>query len=411
VPANPLEALIRAEIVRAGPLTFARFMELALYHPTLGYYAGGGTGRESIGWDGDYVTSGDVHPLWGWCLARQLHEMWELLGRPSRFQVVEVGGGRGLLARDVLAYARAHAPDWLAALHYTLVERAPETAPLRRERAATLERSLAASGLAPEVLTWATGIEAFAPASVVGCVVGNEVADALPVHIVEVRAGTLAEVYVDAVGDQLVESVGPSSCAAVAGYLDHFGIPWRDFPNGWRAEVCLAADDWMRGLGLVIERGFVLNLDYGDRARRLYTRDRRRGTLAVYSRHRLGERPLAAPGQQDLTAHVNFSALIEAGRAVGLRLAGLTTQREFLLRAGIRQEVERRAAEQFPLADVARATDAGQRDYLRRAALRAAMRTLTSAVGLGSFGVLVLQRGVPGAGRHLSGLAGTLPDV
>jgi SAM-dependent MidA family methyltransferase len=402
--------LIHEEIARAGPLTFARFMELALYHPTLGYYAGGATGREPIGWDGDYVTSGDVHPLWGWCIARQLHEMWELLDRPPRFQVVEVGGGRGLLARDVLAYAREHAPDWLAAVRYTLVERAPASAPLRRERATALAQALAEQGIAPDAVAWATGTEAFAPASVTGCVMGNEVADALPVHVVETRQGALAEIYVDAAGDRLVERPGPPSSDAVAGYLDRYGIPWRSYPDGWRAEVCLAADGWMRELGCVLARGFVLSLDYGDLARRLYTRDRRRGTLAVYARHRLGERPLAAPGQQDLTAHVNFSALIAAGRAAGLRLAGFTTQREFLLRAGIRAEVERRASEQFPLADVARATDQGQRDYLRRAALRAAMRTLISAAGLGGFHVLVLQRGVPGAGRRLRGLAGPLAE-
>jgi SAM-dependent MidA family methyltransferase len=407
--ADPLAALIRAEIARAGPLTFARFMELALYHPTLGYYAGGGTGHEPIGWEGDYVTSGDVHPLWGWCLARQLHEMWELLGAPPCFQVVEVGGARGLLARDVLAYAREHAPDWRAALRYTLVERAPATAPLQRERAAALARALAASGLEPDAVTWSAGIEALAPASVVGCIVANEVADALPVHLVEARGGALAEIYVGAVGDHLVERAGPPSSDAVAGDLDRFSIPWRAFPAGWRAEVCLAADGWMRGLGRALARGFVLALDYGDLARHLYTRDRRHGTLAVYTRHRLGERPLAAPGRQDLTAHVNFSALIAAGRAAGLRLAGLTTQRAFLLRAGIVDEAERRAAEQFPLADPARATDAGQRDYLRRAALRAAVRTLTSAEGLGGFRVLALQRGVPGAGRRLSGLA-SAPD-
>jgi SAM-dependent MidA family methyltransferase len=409
--ADPLRALIRAEIARVGPLTFARFMELALYHPTLGYYAGGGTEREPIGWEGDYVTSGDVHPLWGWCLARQLHEMWELLGSPPRFQVVEVGGARGLLARDVLAYARERAPDWLAALRYTLLERAPPTAPLQQERATALERTLVASGLQPDVVAWAAGIEALAPASVVGCVVANEVADALPIHLVEVRGGALAEIYVDAAGDHLVERAGAPSSDAVAGYLDHYGIAWRAFPDGWRAEVCLAADGWMRGLGGVLARGCVLTLDYGDRARRLYTRDRRHGTLAVYTRHRLGERPLAAPGRQDLTAHVNFSALIAAGRAVGLRLAGLTTQRAFLLGAGIWHEAEQRAAQQFPLADTARATDAGQRDYLRRAALRAAVRTLTSAEGLGGFRVLALQRGVPGAGRRLSGLAGAPDDA
>ena len=117
-------AAIRAEIARDGPITFARFMELALYHPTLGYYAGGGVGREPLGWSGDYFTSSDVSPLWGWALARQLREMWALLGSPRRFDVIEAGAGRGLLAREVWRFARFSMPEWGEALHYTLVESA-----------------------------------------------------------------------------------------------------------------------------------------------------------------------------------------------------------------------------------------------------------------------------------------------
>ena len=399
-----LETLIREEIARAGPMPFARFMALALYHPTLGYYSGGGEGREPVGWSGDYFTSGDVHPLWGWCVARQLHEMWELLGRPDPFHIVEPGAGRGLLAREVWAYALERAPNWASALRYTLVERMSPESPLRARREATLGQALGALGAPDGATRCASSLAGAASAGAAGCVVANELVDALPVHIVEARAGALREVYVDAAPGRLVERLGPLSRLELAGYLDHERVPWRRYPDGWRAEICLEAADWMRGVAGALARGFALTIDYGDTARRLYTRDRRRGTLAVYARHQLGERPLANPGHQDLTAHVNFSALREVGRAAGLRTAGLTTQRAFLERLGIRQEAESRAARLYPAADTARATDRGQADHLRRAALRGAVATLLAPEGLGGFRVLVQHRGVPGAGRRLTGL-------
>jgi SAM-dependent MidA family methyltransferase len=159
----------------------------------------------------------------------------------------------------------------------------------------------------------------------------------------------------------------------------------------------------MRKVGQHVHRGAVIIIDYGDRARALYTRDRRRGTLAAYAQHRLVEQPLAHPGQQDLTGHVNFSALIEAGRAAGLRLAGLTTQRDILLRLGIQRDAEERAVARYPYADSERHTDRGQRDHLRRAALRNAIATLLRPEGLGGFRVLVLHRGIPHA-RDLTAL-------
>lgn len=401
---NPLETHIRDTVAREGPLPFARFMALALYHPTLGYYSGGGQAREPIGWSGDYFTSGDVHPLWGWCIARQLHEMWMLLDRPATFSVVEPGAGRGLLAREVWAYALERAPDWAKSLRYTLIDRAPAGSPLRVRREAALAAALATLNAPPDAIRWSGALEDAAPPGSAGCVVANELVDALPMHIVEVSDGALREVYVDATPGRLVEWLGPLSHPDLAGYLDHYHIPWRDYPAGWRAEICLDAAGWMRTAAHVHARGFVLILDYGDTARRLYTRDRRRGTLAVYARHQLGERPLANPGQQDLTAHVNFSALSEAGRTLGLRTAGFTTQRDLLQRLGIHAETEARAARLYPAADTARHTDQGQMDYLRRAALRNAVATLLNPQGLGGFKVLLQHRGVPGARRHLTGV-------
>ena len=321
--------LIADEIAREGPITFARFMALALYHPHLGYYAGGGVGREPLGWEGDYVTSGDVTPLWGWGIAHQLHQMWELLERPTCFDVFEPGAGRGLLAVEVWRYALERAPDWASALRYTLADRAPTGSPLRAERERRLAAALAALGVPTSRTRWVDEPSAVcAPRSLVGCIVSNELVDALPVHIVAKRADALAEVFVghDDTTARLVELLAPPSSLAVGGYLRRYGVDWREFPEGWRAEINLVAEDWMRRTGELLGRGFVLTLDYGDHARRLYV-----SGSAAWHAQRLPSSPgwrrsAGDPGEQDLTAHVNFSALITAGRGCGLRLAGLTTQ-------------------------------------------------------------------------------------
>ena len=406
-----LEEIIHDEIARTGPMPFARFMALALYHPTLGYYSGGGRGREPLGWEGDYFTSGDVHPLWGWALARQLHQMWEQFGRPAPFDVLEPGAGRGLLAVAVWRFAREHAPDWLAALRSTLVDRAPADAPLRQARERRLREALAALDVPLAATRWASDIgDAFAPRSLTGVVLSNELVDALPVHIVQAEDGALREVYVALdETDRLVERVGPLSTPELAAYPERFRIPWRRYPDGWRCEVCLEAIPWMREVAATVRRGFVLTLDYGDTARRLYTRERRRGTLAVYARHQLGEQPLARPGMQDLTAHVNFSALVAAGREGGLRLAGYTTQAELLRRLGIREEAEALGRRLYPAADTERHTDRGQADHLRRMTLQSAVAALLDPQGLGGFRVLAQQCGVPGARHALLGFAAA-PD-
>jgi len=503
---DELNDIISQEIARDGPITFARYMTLALYHPTLGYYAGGGTGREPLGWSGDYFTSSDVSPLWGWAIARQLRQMWELLGRPPRFDVVEAGAGRGLLAREVWRFARLAAPEFGEALCYTVVDQAvqagqivqadeaglaptggpdrgaaPSLFEARRERlSAELARLGAPEGAVRWVATLAQaadltpsplpyegrgtdahvlaegeqrgltlsslpyeeggtdltirGVErkSDAPATkrsqtapprvgegrgggVIGVVVSNELLDALPVHLVRVVGDTqpaLAEVYVtvDASG-RLTERLDAPSSPEVAVYLDRFAVPWRTFGDGWRTfgdgwrtEVSLAAEAWMREAAGILQRGFALTIDYGATARRLYTRDRRRGTLAVYAHHQFSDRPLLAPGRQDITAHVNFSALARAGSARGLRVAGYTTQAAFLKALGVRAAAEALGTRLYPEADTARQTDRGQADLLRRRLLEGAVSTLLDPRGLGGFRVLVQTRDVPGVRRALLGL-------
>lgn len=403
-----LEAYMRDEIAREGPISFARFMELALYHPTLGYYAGAGVGREPLGWSGDYVTSGDVHPLWGRTLARLLHQTWQALGCPAPFDVLELGAGRGLLAKAVWRYAREEASDWLAALRYTLADRTPADTWLRAAREERLARTLAALEVPAARTRWVTDAGAhFGARTLVGCIVSNELVDALPVHVVEVRDGALAEILVgsDASTGRLVEVRGVPPSPPLAAYLDSFAVPWRTFPDGWRAEIALTAEPWLRHIGIMLRRGLMVTIDYGATARRLYTRDHYRGTLMVYTQHQVGAHPLAHPGAQDLTAHVNFSALVRAGHAAGLRTVGYTTQGALLTRLGMREDAAALAARLYPLADSERYSGRGQLDRLRRATLRAAVATLLDPAGLGGFRVLAQHRGLPGVGRRLVGTA------
>jgi len=191
---------------------------------------------------------------------------------------------------------------------------------------------------------------------------------------------------------RLYEVLADPATVEVAEYLDRYKIPWRTFGEGWRAEINLDALRWIEQTSQLIRRGFLLAIDYGDSARALYTHFRRRGTLACYRQHQMNERPLAHPGEQDITAHVNFSALIEEGRRYGFRLNKFTTQRVWLEGLGIHEELEQRKSNEFAAADSERATDRGQVALLRWYNLRQQVAALTDITGLGNFKVLILRR-------------------
>lgn len=356
-----LEELIRERIRAAGAISFAEYMDLALYHPQFGYYT---SGAPKVGWTGDFFTSAHLHPLFGACLARQLLQMWTALARPQPFLVEEEGAAQGLLAQHIASAARQTAPAMAEALRYQTVEIGQRAA---RDTAA-----------APHVI------------------LSNELIDAFPVHVVESSHGQLQEVYVTEYNGRLVEQVGPPSSEALVAYLDRFHVDWKRFGliYLWRAEINLRALDWMRATASrLAPGGFVLTIDYGDRARRLYVVRRQHGTLLCYYRHTTNEEKLARPGQQDITAHVNFSALIEEGRRAGLRRSRFTTQREFLLGWGIREEVEALRATRYAAADTERHTDQGQADLLHYYSQRNAVNALLDPNGLGGFRVLIQRKG------------------
>ncbi|MGH9788211.1 MAG: class I SAM-dependent methyltransferase [Candidatus Acidiferrales bacterium] len=307
---TPLAGILLERIRRDGSLTFAAFMDACLYHPEHGYYA---RGRPAEG-AGDYFTSPDVGPLFARLLARQFWEMWERMGKPPRFQLVECGAGRGCLAAQLVAAMTEREPELGRALELTLVE---ASAALRAQAGATTRKC------GPRVRVQ----ESLSP-GVAGCIFSNELLDALPAHRVVQREDGLREIYIDVLGDELHETEGPLSSPEIARYMGKYGAPLEE---GQFAEVNLAALEWLEKAAATLERGFLLTIDYGHRARELYGPGHRRGTLLAYRGHRAEENWLEAPGEQDLTAHVNVTALEERGRALGLEPLGYTTQTNFLL--------------------------------------------------------------------------------
>ena len=316
-PSSSLKAEILEEISSRGAIPFARFMELCLYHPEHGYYsrgAGGGGGR-------DYMTSSGIHRAFGTLVARQAEEMWIRCGRPERFGFVEFGPGEGWFARDFVNAAAGTAP-FARALHYRMVEPSPV---LKARQRARLE------GRSPVRMEWVSEEHLESAGRFVGCLFANEVLDAFPVHRVVGTPDGPREIHVGERDGDLVETRAPLSSEGVGRFLYESGISLED---GQEVDLNLAAPCWIRwALGL-LERGYAMIVDYGFEAHELYSPARRRGTLLTYYQHKIGEDFLERPGDQDLTAHVDFSALSKAAVVAGGRRLGLVTQSRFLLSLG-----------------------------------------------------------------------------
>ncbi len=317
-------ALIAERIRRRGPLTVAEFMDLALYAPGVGYYA---RASQRSGRTGDFFTSVDVGPVFGMLLAEYFARLWREPGGgeagPARIDLVEAAAGNGRLTRDILGAAAIRRPDFYRAISAHLVERSAEA---RAGQHGILDSHAAQVASSGDEL----------PATIDGIVFANELLDALPVHLVEMREGGLEEVYVDLEGDRLVERQGPLSTPALAAYLDDAGV---SLQTGARAEVNLAAMAWVRSAASRLRRGFLVLFDYGYEAPELYSEARRQGTLATYHRHVVdapaeggaGPHWLVDPGTRDLTSHVDFTSVRRAAERAGLETVTVAPQTRFLL--------------------------------------------------------------------------------
>jgi SAM-dependent MidA family methyltransferase len=358
-----------------GPLPFDEFMETALYEPRGGYYE---RGAAAIGRAGDFYTASDVSSAFGQMLAEQIAECHGLLGEGS-VDIVELGAGKGTLAADILSRLHGSHRTLFRRISYWIVDRSSAM------RAAQ-KRNLKEHTLSGKV-RWAASPGTVRPDGIVGCVIANEFYDALPVRVVARRDGTLMErrVGLSGNGERLCWVETPATDPELIEYAEVHGAAPLD---GSIAEVGLAARSFARNLGRSFRRGFQIVIDYGDRAARLYDpRLRPAGTLMAYHRHQACEDPFLRVGSQDLTAHVNFSALEDAGAEAGLIPVGFTTQDRFLIALGLADRITELSSSSEP-SDIRR---------------RLAMMSLIHPEGMGrTFRVLIQAKGI--AAETLRGL-------
>jgi SAM-dependent MidA family methyltransferase len=353
-----------------GPLTFADFMEACLYDPEFGYYSGSVDRRRA-----DYYTSVDISPVFGRLLARQLEEMWRALDRPAQFIIVEGGAAAGALARHILDFAEEILPEVYSTFRYVAVE------------ISSPRRELARSALRRHISAGRAAIAAEIPHLDNGCIFSNELLDAFPVHRVTMTAEGLREIFVDAVGDRFVERELPLSSPEISAFFARQNVALRP---GQQAECGIAACRWIEDIGRRMARGFVLTVDYGHEARELFDERHMNGTLLAYARHRVSEDFYRSPGLQDLTSHVDFTALDLWGQAAGLQRLGLVSQTQFLL--GL--------ARKNNFSDL----ESGERKEMDSARARLSFQNLVNPEGLGErFRVLIQGKDV--ARAELSGLA------
>jgi SAM-dependent MidA family methyltransferase len=349
-----------AEIERGGPMTFARFMEVALYDPDRGYYTSA-TARPTR--EGDFLTAPELHPAFGRLVGRQLAEIWERLGRPDPFVVREHGAGAGTLGLTALEGLLADGSALVEAIRYQPIE-------VNRHRRAEMLERFEAADLADRI--------AEPSGRIVGVVLANELLDALPVHRVETRDGALLETFVDWDGSGFLDRAGPPSTPALAERLAAEGVA---LAEGQRAEICLAIGPWVAGVAADLVAGCLLVVDYGHPAPELYGPARADGTLRAYIGHRVHDDPYRHIGRQDLTAHVDVTALERAAETAGLTILGRTSQAEFLTGLGLGDL----------LAEAGRSTTAELASYLE---LRGAVVRLVDPRAMGAFRVVAAGRGI-----------------
>jgi len=322
---NPLQKKIVGQIKKKGPITFECFMSMALYDPEFGYY---NTESGKIGRTGDFYTSSHLHPVFGTIMGRQIYEMWNLMGRPENFSLVEMGGGAGYFCKDLLDSLGSvdKFADFFRALKYTIIERSPA---LRNKQQGLLSDF-------SDKIEWLSSLSDCG--SIKGCIFSNELLDAFPVHLVRMD-DTLREIYLDFDEEKgFVEIAGDLSNKEILPYFRDFSLELR---KGYTTEVNLRVRDWLREINEVLDKGFIFTIDYGYPAWDYYSDDRDRGTILCYHKHQINENPYQNIGEQDITAHVNYSALKKWGEDIGIKTAGFCGQGVFMVSLGIDEDIKK----------------------------------------------------------------------
>ena len=380
--AHALQKLIFEQIANSPQqrITFAEYMGLVLYHPQYGYYS---SSIEEIGTQGDFFTSSSLGEDFGQLLAIQLWEMWQIMARPAPFTIVEMGGGNGQTAYDILSYLQTVDSSFTKIIEYILVEESPRL---------TIQQQKVLNSLKKETnISWKTWQE-IPDNHIVGCCFSNELVDAFPVNLITVRDGKLQEVYVNNNEGNLSETYGDISTPKLQDYFDLVAItlPNQDYPEGYRTEVNLAALDWLSTVSRKLQKGYLITIDYGYPATKYYHPQRYQGTLQCYYQHRHHHNPYVNLGYQDITAHADFTALEKQGELCGLEQIGFTQQGMFLMSLGLGDRLNELSSGKYNIQQVFRRRDA--------------LHQLIDPTGLGGFGVLIQGKELQEPEKLLKGL-------
>jgi SAM-dependent MidA family methyltransferase len=356
-------------------ITFADYMELVLYDPQFGYYA---SNADCIGKSGDFITSPHLAPDFGELLAIQIKQLWEILGSPDRFSIVEMGAGQGLLAAQILEYLQREHPEFFGALEYLIIETAPAMTIAQQQRLNILP------------VRWCEWSE-IDDRSIVGCFISNELIDALPVHQVIVEDGRLQEVYVTVDRDlkTFAELVDELSTDRLNQYwqLNQINLLSDKYSDGYRTEVNLAALDWLKTVEQKLDLGYIISIDYGYSADRYYNPIRSQGTLQCYYEHYHHNDPYINIGNQDLTAHVDFTAIQKQGELLNLETIGFTKQGMFLMALGLGDRIS--------------TISSSGGDIQTILTLRQNLHQLIDPMGVGKFGILIQSKGLTAEERSI----------
>ncbi|MDF5711157.1 MAG: class I SAM-dependent methyltransferase [Nostoc sp. S4] len=392
---NPALCAAIAHHITTSPeqrITFAEFMDMALYHPEHGYYS---SDAVKIGFqNSDFFTSPNLSADFGELLAEQFLQMWEILGRPVPFSLVEMGAGQGLLALHIFKYYQLHYPDFFTSLEYVIVEKSPTLKQQQQQRLQDLP------------VRWCN-LEDIPTGAIAGCFFSNELVDAFPVHQFTLETGQLQEIYLTTDKDEkatnapcpsFLEVTDKPSTPELEKYFDLVGIDLTSgaYSDGYRSEINLAALNWLSIVADRLERGYVLTIDYGYPATRYYNPRRSQGTLQCYYHHRFHDNPYINIGRQDITAHVDFTALERWGDRCGLENVGFIQQGLFLMALGLGERIAAISSQNQPLSQLLQRRDA--------------LHQLLDPTGLGGFGVLIQSKnlGKTEISQPLKGL--TLPE-
>lgn len=358
----PLSEIIIQRIKKEGPISFHDFMEMSLYYPELGYYT---STKDKIGQNGDFYTSSNLTAAFGAMIARQIEEMWNLLDQ-NPFTIVEYGAGTGALCHDILDYLKNN-DKLYEKLNYCIIEK---SLPMREKEKTHLN----------EKVSWYDTIQEIP--EITGCILSNELVDNFSVHQV-IMEDELMEVFVD-YNNGFIEILKPAE-KALTDYLSELNVV---LPKGFQTEINLEATEWVKEIAVSLKKGYAITIDYGYPSSELYSKRRSCGTIICYNKHRINEHPYHDIGEQDITAHVNFSALCHWGFKNGIECCGFTDQAHFLLALGFKEYLRK-------------TTETGQN--LKHSALNEALLTHTLLMDMGSkFKVLIQQKGM--SKKTLSGL-------